>query len=304
MAERDAWQALYDQGKTLPIADLAERLNALSALRTPLERFALHRGRFAAAADWGPQTGLLVLAHHRRLRTDLSTDQAFDLIATPPGGARQDGFEARVTAGIADTNLEALLAASETSAPEALPIADAFDRAPRSWRIVRQPDELDGSALPADLAARVANDLANGFVALVPTDDRDAVGWWRIDPNTGATLGFGSRGWGQAVTGYAERVQVLLQIRGIINSYASMGQCLMMAVTQPLKGIETGVSDDLAGCIFTTVCGAINDALSNLVGGPPDWTNIILMTTIAELWGGTPEAGFGGLCGGLWSKLK
>lgn len=304
LAERDAWQALYDQGKTLPIADLAERLNALSALRTPLEQFALHRGRFAAAAGWGPQVGLLVLAHHRRLRTDLSTDQAFDLIATPPGVAQQDGFKARVTAGITDTNLEALLAASNKSAPEVAAIADAFDRAPGSWQIVRQPDELDDSVLPADLAARVANDLADGFVALVPTDASDAVGWWRIDPKTGATLGLGSRGWGQAVTGYAERVQVLLQIRSIINSYASMGQCLMMAITQPLKGIETGVSDDLAGCIFTTVCGAINDALSNLVGGPPDWTNIILMTTIAELWGGTPEVGFGGLCGGLWSKLE
>ncbi len=304
LAERDAWQALYDQGKKLPIADLAERLNALSALRTPLERFALHRGRFSSAAGWGPQAGLLVLAHHRRLRTDLSADQAFDLIATPPGVAQQDGFMARLTAGVADTNLEALLATGKEPRQGDPTIADAFDRAPRSWRLVRQPDELDGSALPADLAARVANDLAAGFIALVPTDARDAVGWWRIDPRTGTTFGFGSRGWGQATTGYVERVQVLLQIRSIINSYASMGQCLMLAITQPLRGIETGVSDELAECIFTTVCGAINDALSNIAEGPPDWFNVIILATIAELWGGTPEVGFGGLCGGLWSKLK
>lgn len=304
LAERDAWQALYEQGRTLPIADLADRLNALGALRTPLERYALHRGRFASAAGWGPQAGLLVLAHHRRLRKDLSTDQAFDLIATPPGGAQQDGFRARLTAGVADTNLEALLATGKEPRQGDPTIADAFDRAPHSWRIVRQPDDLDGSTLPADLAARVANDLAVGFIALVPTDTRDAVGWWRIDPSSGATFGFGSRGWGQATASYVERLQVLLQVRGIINSYASMGRCLVLAVTQPLRGIETGVSDELAECIFTTVCGAINDALSNIVEGPPDWTNIILLTTIAELWGGTPETGFGGLCGGLWSQLK
>lgn len=304
LAERDAWQALYEQGQTLPMAAINERLNALGALRTPLERFALARGRFAAATDRGPQVGLMVLAHHRRLRTDLSTDQAFDLIASAPGIAGQDSFGARLREGVADTNLEALLASSKESRPESLAVADAFDRDPGSWRIVRQPTDLSDSILSADLVARVARDLEAGFVALVPGDARDAVGWWRIDPATGATLGLGSRGWGQGMAGYAERVSVVMQVRGVINQYAAMGQCLGLAVTQPLKGIEEGVSEELAQCVFSLVCGSINDALSNLADGPPGWTNMIIMATIAELWGGTPEAGSGGLCGGLWSKLK
>ena len=303
LAERDAWQALYDQGKTLPMAAMNERLNAVGALRTPLERFALERGRFSAATGRGPQVGLMVLAHHRRLRTDLSTDQAFDLIATAPGVARQHGFNARLRDGVTDTNLEALLASSKKSRPESLAVADTFDRAPGSWRIVRQPVDLNGSVLPADLAARVANDLTAGFVALVPTDTRDAVGWWRINPATGATLGVGSRGWGQGMAGYSERVSVLLQVRGVINQYGAMGQCLVLAVTQPLRGVE-GVDDELAKCIFSLVCGAINDALSGQVEGPPTWFNVIIMATIAELWGGTPEAGTGGMCGGLWEKLN
>jgi len=303
LAERDAWQTLYDQGKTLPMAAISERLNALSALRTPLERFGLHRGRFAAAAGWGPQAGLLVLAHHRRLRTDLSTDQAFDLIATAPGATQQHGFKARLRAGVTDTNLEALLAASKEPRLGDPAVADAFDRAPGSWRIVRQPSDLDDSSLPVDLAARVAGDLAAGFVALVPTDARDAVGWWRINPTTGATLGFGSRGWGQAMTGYAERTSVVMQVRGVIDQYASMGQCLGRALTQPLQGIE-GVGGELAECVFKLVCGSVNGALGNMVEGPPGWINVILMNTIAELWGGTPGTGFGGLCGSLWSELN
>ena len=303
LAERDAWQALYDQGKTLPMADINERLNAMSALRTPLERFALHRGRFAANAGWGPQTGLLVLAHHRRLRTDLSTDQAFDLIATAPGTTQQNGFGARLRAGVTDTNLEALLAASKKSRPESLAVADAFDRAPGSWRIVRHANDLNDSVLSADFAARVAEDLAAGFVALVPSDARDAVGWWRIEPTTGATLGFGSRGWGQAMTGYSERAGVLLQMRGVINQYGAMGQCLVLAVTQPLRGVE-GVDDELAKCIFSLVCGAINDALSSRVEVAPTWFNVIIMATLAEFWGGTPEAGTGGMCGALWENLN
>lgn len=303
LAERNAWQALYDQGKTLPMAAMNERLNAVGALRTPLERFALERGRFSAATGRGPQVGLMVLAHHRRLRTDLSTDQAFDLIATAPRVARQHSFNARLRDSVTDTNLEALLASSKKSRPESLAVADAFDRAPGSWRIVRQANDIDDSVLSADLAARVAEDLAAGFIALVPSDTRDAVGWWRIDPATGATLGVGSRGWGQGMAGYSERVSVLLQVRGVINQYGAMGQCLVLAVTQPLRGVE-GVDDELAKCIFSLVCGAINDALSGQVEGPPTWFNVIIMATIAELWGGTPEAGTGGMCGGLWEKLN
>jgi hypothetical protein len=245
----------------------------------------------------------LVLAHHRRLRTDLSTDQAFDLIATAPGATQQDGFNARLSAGVTDTNLEALLAASKESRPESLAVADAFDRAPGSWRIVRQPIDFNDSVLPADVAARVASDLAAGFVVLVPSDARDAVGWWRIDPDTGTTLGFGSRGWGQAMTGYAERTGVVIQVRGVINQYAAMGQCLGIALTQPLKGVE-GVGNELAECAFKLVCGSINGALGNLVEGPPSWFNVIIMATIEELWGGTPEAGTGGFCGALWNNLN
>lgn len=303
LAERDEWQALYDEGKKLPLAAIGERLNSLGALRTPLERFALIRGRFAAATGSGPQEGLLVVAHHRRLREDLSTDQAFDLIATTPGVATQDRFGARVRAGVADTNLEALLAVGAETRTGDPAIADAFARAPGSWRIVRHADDLSGSVLPADLVARVANDLDAGFVALVPTDARDAVGWWRIDPNTGTTLGLGSRGWGQATSEYAAEIQWLLQVRGVINQYAAMGQCLVLALTQPLQGVE-GPNDELAECVFNLICGSINEALANLVEGPVDWTNVIVMATVGDLWGGSPEAGFGGLCGGLWSKLN
>ena len=302
--EREAWEALYVQGTDLPMAEVNERLNALSALRTPTERFALERAAHASANGAGPATALTVVAHHRRLRPDLTTEGGFDLVASAPGADAivDDAFRARLRAGVADTVLEALLTASDDR-PGGRALAEAFEREPASWRLVRTADGLAGSALPADLVALATLDLAAGFVLVVPTAAEDAVGWWRIDPASGATLGVGDRGWGQAMTGYAERANVVLQLRSVLHQYASMGRCLGFAISQPLQGV-TGVGDELAECVFNLVCGQVNAALGSLVEADTNWTNVIILNTIDALWGGVNETGFGGFCGALWKKLR
>lgn len=290
LADREAWTELYEQGTALPMTAVNERLVALGNLRTPLERLALERGRGVE-----PQIGLFVAAHHRRLRADLSTDEAFDLIASPGAGAA--GFAARVGAGARDAVLEALLAGGGGA------LADAFRGAPAGWVALRGSE--GGVALDLgspDLAARVAADLAAGFVVVVPTG-ADPVGWWRVDPTTGATVAMGDRGWGQALAGYAERANIVLQLRTVVNQYASMGRCLGMALSQPLQGV-TGVGADLAECVFDLVCGQVHVALSNLPSGEPTWTTVIIRNTIDALWGGVPEAGTGSFCGALWSRLE
>jgi hypothetical protein len=290
LAERDAWSTLYTQGTALPMPEVNERLVALGNLRTPLERLALERGRGAA-----PQTGLFVAAHHARVRPDLSTDQGYDLIASP--GAGDAGFAARLDAGARNAVLEALLAGGGGA------VADAFRGAPAGWVALHGASgdvALDlGSA---DLAARVAADLAAGFVVVVPVGP-DAVGWWRVDPATGATVAVGDRGWGQAMAGYAEQTNVVLQLRTVVNQYASMGQCLGMAISQPLQGV-TGVGEELAECIFNLVCGQVHTALSNIPTGDANWTTVIIQNTIDALWGGVPEARTGSFCGTLWSRIK
>lgn len=298
-AERDAWDELARLGTAIGAEALNERLVALGALRTPLERFALARAA-AADAGAGPATGLRVVAHHRWLRPDLTRAEAYDLIAVPADA--HGTFAGRVRAGALDAALETALVAPDAAAPT---VATVFDRDPGSWVLVRSPAELAGAApaLPADMAARVAADLAAGHLALVPTAPEDAVGWWRVDPATGATLALGDRGWGQALAGYAERTSVVLQLRTVINQYASMGQCLGYAISQPLQGI-TGVGEELQQCIFNLVCGQINSALGNLTdGADANWLNVIVMATIDAAWGGVPEVGFGGMCGRLWERL-
>ena len=40
------------------------------------------------------------------------------------------------------------------------------------------------------------------MVIVPPKASQGALGWWRIDPSTGQTLGIGRQGWGQATTEY------------------------------------------------------------------------------------------------------
>jgi hypothetical protein len=104
------------------------------------------------------------------------------------------------------------------------------------------------------------------------------------------------------MAGYAERANVVLQLRTVVNQYASMGRCLGLAVVQPLQGV-TGVGDELAACVFELVCSQLNTTFARLIDAEVNWTNVILVNTVDALWGGTPETGFGGFCGAVWSNL-
>ena len=307
LAERDAWDTLHAHGLDAPMQLVNERLAALSAFIRPVDRLALERGR-ALRATGDAQVGLLVVLHHQALLSDLQREAGFDLIASAPTApspshGTPDGWRTTLRAGVLDANLEALLAADVGPPPPGGSLADAFDRDPSAWQAVTDVESLDEiGALPPAIDARVRADLARGYVAVVPLEARDAVGWWRIDPFSGEAIGFGDRGWGQAMTGYAARANVALQLRGVLQQYASMGRCLGLAIVQPLRGIE-GVGDDLAQCVFDAVCGALMSLAGEFANADENWTNVILINTIGALWGGVGEAGFGGVCGGLWERV-
>ncbi len=63
-------------------------------------------------------------------------------------------------------------------------------------------------ALGADARASLRQDLAAGYVVVAPNRPvmlagRPVIGWWRVDPTTGQSLGVDDRGWGQDIVEYA-----------------------------------------------------------------------------------------------------
>ena len=312
LAAEEEWTALYYQGASADPDFIVERQNDMANLTTRLESFGLLRSQtadaLAAAGHPTADTSLAVALYHRAMGPDLQPYSSYDLVTSPARGEP----DAALRQGVADSNLEALLQSrldpvSEGGAPAVVAVADAFAAdiaAGRPWLLVHDATQLDNAApdLSADLRQRVLDDLAAGYLAVVPQGGAGAVGWWRVDHATGTVIGMGDRGWGQAMAQYDVTTNVILQLRTALNQYASMAQCLGIALTMPLRG-ETGVSEELAECVFKLVCGSINTAINTLMVTETNWTNVILSATIDALWGGTPETGFGGFCGGLWNRL-
>lgn len=312
LASRDAWTELYWTGGTADPSFLLERQNELNALVAPLETFEMLRATAvdpSADSGSGSQTSLGVTAFHRVLDLELQPYSSYDIVFGPLTGA---GGVSELSSGVLDANLEALLQeqAAQASGRQASlnAVSDAFDAdlaAGRAWQIVTSSGALDGASadLPGDIRQRALETLDRGQFVVVPVTGAAAVGFWSFDPVTGSIVAVGDRGWGQAMTEYDVVTTVILQLRAVINQYASMAQCLGIALTMPLRG-ESGVTEELAGCIFNLVCGQVNSAINAFMVSETNWTNVILSATVDALWGGVPEFGFGGFCGGLWKSIS
>jgi hypothetical protein len=103
----------------------------------------------------------------------------------------------RVRQGVADTVAEMLALGADVGMAENT--ASVFSRLPANnnrGMLIAAGDEAAARALPwpEDEIARVAADVSAGYMVLVPREavmikDQQRVGWWRVDPASGETIG-------------------------------------------------------------------------------------------------------------------
>jgi hypothetical protein len=149
--------------------------------------------------------------------------RAIDIVANGVGvletdseGAPSD-WEVRLEQGVLDTVLEnlSLVGLEERVTADSSESANHRAQADNAalwmarhesgpWRLLEPGGSVDACA--SDTHARVAEALASGNVAVVPSAALSDAAipwrpgcWWRIDATTGETLGIGPRGWGQEV---------------------------------------------------------------------------------------------------------
>jgi hypothetical protein len=149
----------------------------------------------------------------------------FDIVAN--GVASDLSFSHRVAQGVMDTVVEhAMLAdggpGGNTAAIHARDLA-----AGRVWVRLDPADsnKADRLNLPGDAKARIKADLANGNIVIAQSQpsrpaDGGAVGWWRVHPRTGVTLGMGENGRGQEGAEYAKT----LVMRGSMCLFVLVGE--------------------------------------------------------------------------------
>jgi hypothetical protein len=212
LANRQALEELPLKGNLLDRKDVAWRLGALSPPPTPCLDLALARWEYAPADAGRYLASPNVIAHHVTFRPTadggMAVCRGFDIVANPlelTAATTADPFAIRMEQGVLDTAAEASLLRGCGRIENAGEIFATAEAREAGWVTIRSHEDAEWStvALPAGIKARIARDLAAGYVCVVPTKpvvlhEREAVAWWTIDPKTGQTLGMGARGWGEA----------------------------------------------------------------------------------------------------------
>lgn len=130
----------------------------------------------------------------------ISTRQLIDVASNGIGarpGASRNSFEIHVIQGVADTVAEVVALGGDLGA--AANTASVFGRLASTNSRGFVIDARDDTAVrqlpwPEDETARIAADVGSGYMVLVPRqsveiDGEQHVGWWRIDPTSGETIG-------------------------------------------------------------------------------------------------------------------
>jgi hypothetical protein len=205
----DVVAARSDAGTVNP-GDLTP-LPSIPLYTLALTRFAWSRYRDSLYIDRP-----VILTTHQQLAESadgsLTAIQAIDIVANEMGvlaRANLDPMAVRLEQGVLDTAVEEVIGSGDASLKDRASFVNvsAMLRESRGdasdWLTIRSLDDpaLGQIDLGPDARARISQQIAEGYVIVAPKrpidlGGRPAVGWWRIDPRDGSSLGIDDHGWG------------------------------------------------------------------------------------------------------------
>ena len=121
--------------------------------------------------------------------------------------------------------------------------------------ILQSGDSLRRIELSEDIKYFIKQDLDNGYIVLAP-ESSELAGWWRVNPQTGETLGMAGTGRGIAMEEY---IQALLHV-GL-----NFGLCMFVSSSLMTESVR---NSDTILCALTSLLGlaAVIKAMQVLVG--------------------------------------
>ncbi len=137
-----------------------------------------------------------------------ATNRSIDLAQSPwrvldaSGSVVEARPDLALRAGVREGLQEGVYLSALSGSP-AVTAASLFVESPNGLPVVLRPDVVDSSAvsqLPSHVQELIEHELAAGYVIVLPPVSRPATpAWWRIDPQTGETVGMLWNGMGGAV---------------------------------------------------------------------------------------------------------
>lgn len=230
-----------------------------------------------------------LISFHSKLKLnpdgELLKYRSMDIVENDVSVLDEKEFFIRLGQGVLDTNIEALLM---PSGEEVFNTSEVFNKG-SEWITIADADDKDykNLELDKDSHARIKQDLENAYIVIAPKksfkiNGEECTAWWRINPETGHTLGIGKHGWGQAVVEYAEVAQTMIQLKLQIESYMGIFTCIMNTAAYALAGGDTTAQHKsaVAKCIWDTVCNYILGKLTGHFLADTIWSNFIVDKTV------------------------
>jgi hypothetical protein len=210
-----------------------------------------------------------------RNATDIVANEiGVDLLATDP-------FAIRLEQGVLDTNAEALLERGILLRNTGEAFAASSD-----WVKLTpdDPERLTNLPFPSDARSRIAQELLSGYLVVAPQTalalgPTPYVGWWRIDPVNGHTLGIDENGWGATFAEYAMTFALTFSSELVVCS--AMHE--FVAVARDGASWGTGAWNGLGRCVAAAFAAG---ALATLF--------LVAVTVAPRLFFGALRAGSGG----------
>lgn len=275
LRNRNAMTGFFDPDWHPDTKALTNKLQSLSAMPGPLYSLALMRHMSGQDAGQLCYTSANVLTCRWAMRIDAAAEpservklcEGFDIVNNSLSlrpQSKSSAYAARAEQGIIDTNAEALMMSPCAVVENTAEMFDLRRRSGGPWLTVRKGDDPAWKAaqIPPDVRARVDRDLAAGYVVVVPSTpvalhDHSSVGWWRIDPKSGQTLGMSDIGGGATMVEYALVVFSIVVCGGIAFSDGKLSaQDIIVCVGLGAGGAYLAVPLTLGKCIALVVVAA------------------------------------------------
>jgi hypothetical protein len=308
LLHKELFQKLVEEYRSLSPEDALARVSEMRFLAGELYGLAFKRFEFGASAPDIYLDSPNLFAFHSFFGQDQKGElvgfQGLDIVSNDISvspAAKEDPFQVQLEQGVLETVLEAReMSDQERVINTALIFAEA--KAQKiNWLLIKNGEDRNWKnvELPADIRARIEEDLSGGYwviapVRQVPIGGKPESAWWRLNPDTGNLLGLGESGLGQAMSQYAVKVNIVLQLKTAIQIYADIMRCLATAITSPLRGVRPQHDELTIKCIWDVVCKNGHKAAKALLTIEVNWTNIIISQTISWL--------MGKFCAALWEK--
>lgn len=199
--------ALYDEGEiTVPqgVANVSSAWTGQMTLFASFDVATRLSGRHRIY-----RSGPALVVHRTALLPNQGTAEGIDIITNPRRAVPLDGPtrlapEVVVDAGVWETQMEGTVVNQDGPL---LNTMHAFSQAQAQglgYKLLLPGEEMKALEFPADSRQHILRDLEHGFAVLVPDADPglSPLGWWRVNLETGETLGMLADGRGSVITEY------------------------------------------------------------------------------------------------------